>query len=271
MLHCTVLASFTNLSKHLHPPHRTTKFWLYLYAQIYIQNCYTCMHKYIYKIVCIHAHTKKCVYMHTGLRRLQLRQCQLINAAIQVFPSNIFPLCWRFPHSFKHLQGLSLFMFIVSGACFQYLPNDICGISLNRLEKHDWKVKCIRKPFIFKFGFGKIKLGWRSQIGFATTLNLPTLKLLKIATLIQIWSFFLFEMIGWRVSIALGWVNVIDSIWIICQKPRFPPGKVLAYLRLWNMQASKGHTCWGGNLVFSHGYQREPLYFASLNFQIRYI
>ena len=147
------------------------------------------MHKYIYKIVCIHAHTKKCVYMHTGLWRLQLRQCPLINAAIQVFPSNIFPLCWRFPHSFKHLQGLSLFMFIVSGACFQYLSNDICWNSLNRLEKHDWKVKCIRKPFIFKFGFGKIKLGWRSQIGFATTLNLPTLKLLKIATLIQIWSF----------------------------------------------------------------------------------
>ena len=142
-------------------------------------------------------HIQRNVCMHTGLRRLQLRQCQLINAAIQVFPSNIFPLCWRFPHSFKHLQGLSLFIFIVSGACFQYLSNDICGISLNRLEKHDWKVKCIRKPFIFKFRFGKIKLGWRSQIGFATTLNLPTLKLLKIATLIQIWSFFLFEIIGW--------------------------------------------------------------------------
>ena len=28
---------------------------------------YTCMHKYIYKIVCIHAHTKKCLYAHWPL------------------------------------------------------------------------------------------------------------------------------------------------------------------------------------------------------------
>ena len=167
--------------------------------------------------------------MHTGLWRLQLRQCQLINAAIQVFPSNIFPLwlCWRFPHSFKHLQGLYFFMFIVSWACFQYLSNDICGISLNRLEKHDWKVKCIRKPFIFKFGFGKIKLGWRSQIGFATTLNLPTLKLLKIATLIKIWSFsFLKRLDGYLFSQHCSWTN--KCYWFhlnYLSKATFPPRK----------------------------------------------
>ena len=79
-------------------------------------------------------HTKKCVYAHwppaLTTAAMSIDQCCHSGVSFEYFPTllTLPPFIQTFARTF----------FIYDcGVCFQYLSNDICGISLNRLEKHD--------------------------------------------------------------------------------------------------------------------------------------